>query len=225
MNLQEVLDYRTNCIICQKEMIIQLEPKKTWTSIKPEGLKIKTSKTSGYFLFGFDGKFSRNNQKPGAYHKFPLLFTKRCPTCNPRNKKGNSKKGANIPPPATRPIKLKSRSVGPTTMVQTIISHFQNSPSIDNIKNVSCYYTFSLEMKSQDEYDIKLMNEQIRYPSEEAFHHVYTDFVKNKTSLSYGFFNKSIYDVLHLESTSKMLNQIKTKEDLMSKFKLYQLFS
>lgn len=83
MNLQEILDYRTHCLICGKLMKLDFargnRTQKLSLNITNDGVKIQSGHKDGvYLFFGFDGKYERNSRNYKIYSE-PILFYKYCP--------------------------------------------------------------------------------------------------------------------------------------------------
>ena len=218
MNLQEVLDYRKKCIICQKTLVLKHETNTTLShSIDETGLKIFSSHKKGvFYLFCFDGKLIKGKREFGVGYKTPFHFIKECPSCKPIRKEATTYLN-----PAS--ISISSRSVGATTIGLAVD---QYHTTLENIKSYGCNYRFTLNCgKIEQGYSVQMESEIIRYPSNEAFYHIHTDFIKDETILNHGFYNDVLPQTLQLKASGKNISRLKTKEDLIEKFKLYSLFS
>ena len=64
MNLQEILNYRNKCLICQKDMILNnKELVNLKVTIESDGLMIRHGKDKDrYTLFKFDGTFEKGEK-------------------------------------------------------------------------------------------------------------------------------------------------------------------
>jgi hypothetical protein len=214
MNLQEALDYRNKCIICQREMNLKIYGVADHLKISKDdnGIKIGTTHKNGVsYLFKYDGTY----ECKGFYSK-PFLIKKSCPVCTSiiNNDKA---------------ILYKGRTAGLTTMSAKDMSNFHSKfTAINNVKKQSCFYSFNLSHNPSGTYEVSLVFDNIRYSNKEEFWHLNTDFTRNeneRSKLHHAKFADTIDQILNLKLPAVNTINIKTKEQFISKFKLYTLFS
>lgn len=214
MNLQEALNYRQNCLICQRPLKMTI-PRHTNLSISIHegGLRIKSGHKAGIMmLFGFDGTFQRNKRDYSIYHK-PLEIWLGCHVC--------------LSSYTDEPISCiytngniihihKNRSAGYTTKYM----------SLENLKNSGCLFTFMLHSNSSmSGYELQPLADLVRYCDGEAFYHWTTYFDRNTTKLESGKFFETLDDMFSLTVPSTSLAGTHNKDEFLKKFKLYTLFS
>jgi hypothetical protein len=212
MNLQEALDYRNDCLICKKEMILKnVELAAVKTEILPEGIRASSvSSPNTFVLFKFDDTYQRSKKWWAMYVK-PLTLVKECPSCVTENK-------------SSIIMKLKPRSVGATTAFQSNVFS-----AIDNLKTMGCSYAISLYGGEGNKFDARLNNEYIRYYNDESFYHVNSkySYVTStiESTLHMGKFKDNLDNVLTLHLPGVNLGSVSTTEELVKKIKLYTIFS
>ena len=238
MNLKEIIDYRERCIICQHQMKIHHLPEGDYALtcfVKEKGFRARSKSNKGvFYMFGFDGTLTKGKRDFGMGYKTPLSFMKECPYCKPIKSRITDNKN----------IIVKGRSVGMTTLGAAYSSYSMGTSvgytptnymgfstpgngytSIGNVKSYGCNYKFSLICGKDGNYVAALTDEMIRYPGENAFYHVHTNFVEGSTTINYGLYTSPLDKILTIHTPSKTMNHVKTKEELIEKFKLYSLFS
>jgi hypothetical protein len=243
MNLKDIIEYRDRCIICNHQMQIKHIPESSHNLscfVKDNGFRARSKSSKGvFYLFGFDGTLTKGKRDFGMGYKTPLHFIKECPYCKPMK----SRIVKPQPISSGKNIILKSRSAGMTTMGAALSSYsmgtrvgytptnymgFSNGStytSIGNVKSYGCRYLFDLTCGKDGNYTSTLISEMIRYPGENAFYHVHTDFVEDTTTINHGLYSSPLDKILTINTPSKTMNHVKTKEELIEKFKLYSLFS
>lgn len=82
MNLKEILNYRTNCLICGELLTLDfnrsIRKRKLYINVTDLGIEIKSGHKEGvYLLLGFDGKYKTNSRKYKIYSE-DLLLRKYC---------------------------------------------------------------------------------------------------------------------------------------------------
>lgn len=215
MDLQQLLDYREKCIICQKTMIYKFAGgPRLKVSPTSKGLQIRSGHKHGIrYHFKFDGTYTRGIKWYDIYAA-PIGVTKHCPTCR-----------SDVSPGTLGSIiRLKSRSVGMTTMTGALTTYMNAHSSLDNIKKQGCSYSFYFYGDSKGNYDIKQTTEYIRYCNDEEFYHINTDFMKGST-LHHARFEDNLADTLTLHIPVANMSAVKNIDQLINKFKLYTLFS
>jgi len=206
MNLQEILSYRDRCIHCDRPLTMRIEkyPKLSITQ-NDGGLRIRSGHKDGVYLnFGFDGKYERNKRNYKIYAG-PVFIQKRC----------------NFHPlmdNASIPVLLKTRTVGATTMAY-------NGTTLDSTRNLTCQYQFTLFGDSQGNYDAKMHAEFLYWHDDDEFWHVNTWFGRDSTQLYHARYEHTIGDVMRLAIPAANLKNVKNKDQLIEKIKLYTLFS
>ncbi len=224
MNLQEILNYRNECIHCGRPMIMKIKgyPKLT-THVSNEGLRIRSGHKNGvYLFFGYDGTYVRN-KRDYEIHKRPIIIHKRCnfhPMRSDNKLLGTSI--VNLPP---GPIKLKSRSTGMTTMASAIQTYY--GTTLESMKDVTCQYDFMLFGDSYGNYDCKLNAEFVYHHNDEEFWHIDTYFSSNSTTLYHSRFDATVEQAVQASLKLPAMNLQNTKniEQFLSKLRLYTLFS
>ena len=93
MSLQEILNYRNECVHCARPLVMHIDGyPKLFIEQHDDKLSIKSNKTNGVFLdYHFDGKYERN-KRTYEIHKEPVYIRKYCHFHMPRLKeyKGTS---------------------------------------------------------------------------------------------------------------------------------------
>jgi hypothetical protein len=165
------------------------------------GLKIRSGHKDGVYLnFGFDGKYERNKRNYKIYAG-PVYIQKRC-NFHPLIGKGSI------------PVILKPRSIGIAT-----------GTTLDNMTDTSCQYEFSLFGDSQGNYGANMTAEYLYWHDDKEFWHVNTYFSPGYTMLYHASFEQKLDDVLRLKIPAANLKNVKNKDQLIEKMKLYTLFS
>lgn len=204
MNLQEILSYRDRCIHCDRLLVMRIAKyPKLSISVTDEGLKIRSGHKDGVYLnFKFDGSYERN-KRDYKIHAGPVYVVRRC-NFHPLIGEGN-------------PILLKQRSIGLSTMGSTI----------NNLKSLTCQHEFTLFGDSQGNYDCKMNNEFLYWHDEEQFWHVNTYFGSNSTQIYHSTYENTLDEVVssRLVVPATNLKNVKNKDQLIEKLKLYMLFS
>jgi hypothetical protein len=221
MNLQEILNYRNKCLICQREMVLGYTgTPKLKVSNTTKGLRISSSHKDGIkFLLNPDGTYQRGERWYDIYDSCMILLTKSCPVCYSSIYPPNSLNSKN---PV---IIMKLRSVGATSMAGAVNSYFQSGGAFfDSIKKQSCFYSFTVDMDGQSNYQTTLTMECIRYCDSVQFWHANTDFSKGTTLYNAEFTDK-LEDMLSLHLPIVNMSNIKDTDEFVNKFKIYSLFS
>lgn len=211
MNLQEILDYRHQCALCQKEMVYKIQDQKITVTIVENGVLLKSKNKKGIRqLYRLDGTYEGN-----PYCLRNIIIHKECPIHPASGAFPNST------------IRLKPRSVGAATMAAALLNYF-NGTTLDNLKTQACFYSFEIGCNINGTYTCSLLAESIRYYDKEEFWSLYTDFAsttEDKCSLNHGKFYAKISDMLSLHIPPVNTSNIKSPEQFIKKFKLYTLFS
>lgn len=89
MNLQEILDYRSNCIHCDRPLVMHIDGyPKLFIEQHADKLTIKSNKPNGVYLnFNYDGTYERN-KRTYEIHKRPIYIRKYCHFHMPLSLKG-----------------------------------------------------------------------------------------------------------------------------------------
>jgi hypothetical protein len=206
MNIQEAINYRTNCIICSKHMPIDFERMSSARKLKitetDKGIEIRSGHKNGiYMLFKPDGQVIKTEKNYKIYSS-TIQFFRRCEYC-----RGTT--GA--------PIILKSRSVGASTAL--------GASSINNLRDSAVYYSFYTYPNKYGVYTTSFSYETIRYSDGTKFWHVNTSANEHKSIIYYGKFSDPISKAIYLTVPDMNLSNVKTKEQLIDKIKMYTLFS
>lgn len=202
MNLLEAIHHRDDCVICGKPMKIKLinstYRNKLTINVTDEGLKIRSGHKDGVYLnFKFDGSYERNKRNYKIYTS-PVFIEKMC----------------NLHPHGSeQPIIRKVRS--PVTVGSTI----------DNLKELSCHFSFTLFGDSSGQYDVSLHTEKIHYFNHEEFWHVNVWYNSDHTAIHNAKFDDKLEKMLTLRLPAVDLKNVKNIEQLIDKVKLYTLFS
>ncbi len=201
MNLKEILDYRTDCLICTRPLKFRIKkyPKLSITQ-SDEGLKIQSEHKNGaYLLLKHDGTYERNKRNYKLYSN-PIFIEKVCPY----HMRGE---------PATLFTGYRGGSDG---MLDT---------SLGNLKELAYSYMFTTLCVSDDKYDAHLHQEVTHYNDYEAFWHINTRFYAKMSSVYHAEWSKKISEVMHLNLPSIDLKNVHNIDQMLSKIKLYTLFS
>lgn len=210
MNLQELLNYHQKCVICQNELELACDFDKLYymnlqPSLTNDGLKIK-SEGSGRtidYLFKLDGTFQYNN-----FYKKPFIINKKCKSCMHDF--------------------LKNENYANIKKIKTL-NYLKSGTTINNIKSQGTFYSFAIYTNTLGTYEADILSDNIRYYNANEFWHLNTDFKKtdqdSATNLYHGKFNQSLTEIFKLSIPTVNVSNIKTKEQLINKFKLYTLFS
>jgi hypothetical protein len=212
MNLFQVLNYHSKCLICHQEMEIK-SPELAGITItqESEGLLVQALLRKIAVIFRYDGTYEKLPYFGDLYLK-PLRVMKECPNCIPSIMIDGKK----------TPVKLKSRSVGATTMFDVESLRFcyefelfgQPNPSDQHIKG---------------DYTAALVREDIKYNNEKGFYHLTTQ--EKESNLWYGRTKPTEEDSNWYANTCRLtLPAIDTSgldniEQLISKMQIYNLFS
>jgi hypothetical protein len=177
------------------------------------GLRIRSGHKDGIYMnFGFDGKYERN-KRDYKIHSGPVFIQKRC-NLHPLA-------GMHVTAPTNgKIITLKSRSVGYTTMTNL-------GTTLDNLKQLTCQYVFTLFGDSQGNYDANLTTDFVYWHDDKEFWHVNTYFSSGYTQVYHSTYGSTVDDVLRtrLQIPAINLKNVTNKDQLIQKLKLYTLFS
>jgi hypothetical protein len=214
MNLQEILSYRERCLHCARPLVMRIKeyPKLSITQ-NDGGLAIRSGHKDGVRLsFGFDGKYERNKRNY-KIHAGPVHIQKRC--------QFHPLRGMHVTTPSNgKIIKLKSRSVGATTMTNF-------GTTLDSLRDTTCQYGFTLFGDSQGNYDVNLTTDFVYWHDDKEFWHVNTYFATGFTQVYHSTYGNTMEDLLRnrLEIPAINLKSVTNAEQLLQKLKLYTLFS
>lgn len=219
MNLQEILNYREHCIYCERPLVMRIKeyPKLSITQ-NDEGIRIRSGHKNGVRLsFKFDGTYERNKRNY-KIHAGPVRIIKRC-NAHPLLSQQITPSGNG------KIIKLKSRSVGATTMSSAINSYFGSS--LNSLKTTVCQHEFHLFGDSQGNYACNMTREFLYWYDDKEFWHVDTYFGTDSSQLYHSSFENSLDDLLRggMNLPALNLKNVKNKDQLIEKLKLYTLFS
>ncbi len=223
MNLQEVLTYRSQCLICDRKLETKsLDLAGISLTRTNEGLLAELfSKDKNYSVyFKNDGTYERMKRWNNVYVK-PLAILRECPKCIPKIDIVEDKVTLSAPQPPH--ILLKSRSVGATT---TTGAALLMATTLNSLKDLRCAYTFELFGDSEGNFESTLNWEDIRFCTKTDFYHIKTNFKEGKTWIKSGNFKKdTIETIVSMDVPAVKTTNITTKEKLVEKLKLYNLFS
>lgn len=223
MNLEEVLNYRTHCIICNRKLETKsLDLADVQIARVNEGLTVETgTKNKDYSVFfKNDGTYEKMKKWNDMYVK-PLSVLKECPNCVPKVNNNTDW----WPSALNRPPKIvhKARSVGMTTITDAMTRFF--ATSISNLTELRCAYAFELYGDSEGNFDCYLKWEDIMYHDDKSFYHVKTSFQQDITKIKAGQFKDNLDSIINLDVPTFKTNNILSKEKLIEKIKLFNLFS
>lgn len=221
MNLQEALSYRNNCIICDHPMETKSLDLAGLTFTTDEtGLHIKGGTKDYHVSFNYDGTYQRSKKWWSTYVK-PLSVLKECPRCLPDDFKDGIKAGtkaitkADLP---SRVVILKGRSVGMSSLVA--------QSTLNSLKDLRCAYAFNIFGDAENNYTCEMKWEDIKFHNNIEFNHFITDFDKNESSIKGGNFQSdSIDSMIRINVPAINTSKLLTREALINKIKLYNLFS
>lgn len=188
MNLQEILEYRDNCIHCGRQLVMHIDGyPKLLIEKDDKKLTIKSNKTNGVFLnFNFDGTYERN-KRTYEIHNRQIYVRKYCHFHMPQLKEFNG-------------------------------------TSINDIKDTSCCYNFTLQAKGNT-YEAYMDYEGLGWHNDIEFWAVDVFYWDDTTHIYHGLYSKTIADVLHMKLPIMNLRSVKNQEQYLNKLKLYATFS
>lgn len=221
MNLQEALDYRNNCIICDRLMEIKsLDLAGLTFTRTEEGLLVEGGTKDYVAAFKTGGTYKRSNKWWLAYLK-PLSVLKECAHCLHDDFKNGIKAGtkaitkAGLP---SRVVILKGRSVGASSALAR--------STLNSLRDLRCAYTFNIFGDAENNFTCEMKWEDIKFHDNSNFHHFITDFEKNESSIKGGnFMSDSIDSMIRINVPAMNTSKLVTKEAFINKIKLYNLFS
>ena len=210
MNLLSALNYHNKCLICQRELEIK-SPELAGITITPQedGLVVQAVLRKIAIIFRYDGTYEKLPYFGDLYLK-PLRVMKECPSCIP----------AIIIEGQKTPVKLKSRSLGPTTVF--------------DVESLRFCYEFELfgtpypGQHIKGTFDTSLVREDIKYNDGNNFYQLLTNQDK-ESSLWYGpkptgnedWYSKTCRLTVPTIDTSGLENM----DQLVNKMRVYNLFS
>ncbi len=201
MNLQEILSYRSDCLICSRPLKFKIKKyPKLSINQTDEGLLIQSENKNGvYLLLKYDGTYDRNKRNYKIYSN-PIFIEKVCS----QHMRGE-----------------------PDTVMTTYRGGSVNAvdTSLGNLKELAYSYTFTVLGDSERNYDAHLHQEVAHFNNYEAFWHVNTRFYAKTSSIFHAGWGQKINEVMHLTLPSIDLRNVHNPEQLISKIKLYTLFS
>lgn len=219
MKLQDVLNYRHDCLICGNKMIIKnMNMPRLSCTIKLScgSLVVKSRHIKGIHLkFNLDGSYKKGKKDyPNIYNK-SLFMTKICSKCHVF-----VESNPHFVPFTSKGVALKGRSLG---WIEKGNYPLDTYTSLNNIKSLCCAYNFTI-YTHEDDYDVVMNTETIRYCTEESFHHINTEF-ENSTKIYQGKYNSPFDKILSLNLPPVNMSGIKNVTELLDKIKLYNTFS
>jgi hypothetical protein len=216
MNLQQVLHYRDNCILCQRPLtyFVPEYPKLNfWEDVN--GFHLRSGHKSGIAMdFNFDGTYRRNKRHYKIYSQV-LKIIKGCQECQNLSEKLNQPMIDSTWLSSIRTnIVMKSRS--PVSFSHT---------SLNNLKSKECAYTFQLEGTAKD-YSVNLNYDKVRYCDKDQFFHIDTYYHTGTSILHHARFDQTVDNIFALRIPSTVsLTNVKTVEQYVNKCKMLMLFS
>lgn len=206
-NLQQALDYRTECLIHHKPMMPTIyndrikHGKKTEAGIE---FKYRTSlmdhKEKNAFLdvrFLYDGTMTPKSLHALSSGGDSTTIYMQCEECQ------------QVP-------LLKSRSPGITTLT--------------DIKHIVHRYYFTI-LEIDDSFTCSLISESVKYHINDTFYHMSADLIKGAAQLKMGscdgkeLIDQLLDSVMHLDIPKFDATKITTLQQMVDKIKLYNLFS
>ena len=201
MNLQQLINYRSKCLICHQEMALKsLDLAGVKLILTEEGLKVETGNVAMSAHFKFDGTYQKLKRWNKLYAR-PLCVLRECDICpaSAVSFEDNSKKS-----------KLLKRQAG-TTLLQ--------------IEDLRCAYSFDIFGDDSGVFDAHLNWEDIKYHDGKNFYHINTNFITGQTELISGNFQESLDSLLRLMLPAIDISSVKNPKELINKLKIYTLFS
>jgi hypothetical protein len=209
MDLQQALNHRQNCILCQKPLtyIIPEYPNLQF-QFNDFGLYIRSGHKAGIRMeFNYDGSYNKNKRHYKIYNE-PISIVKTCQECQNHN---IPKSWQNTHNSVRQHKKFSVGTVAPT--------------SLNNMRLKECSYGFRLYGQNNT-FSCDLTYEVVRHYDEQQFYHVFNSFTNNFGSLHQAPFNGSIDQIFSLNCHNLInLNQVLTLEDYIRKCKLLMCFS
>lgn len=200
MNLDDVLNYRNRCLICNQQMELKaLDLAGVRLQRTNAGLMLETSLVGQAVHFNYDGTYKKMKHWNSLYVK-PLNLLKECPTCLPEDLLARN-----------NPIVYKSRSVGATTLAR--------------FKEKRCAYTFNLFGDSEGNFDSNLEWEDIKFFQEDKFYQMKTQFSDDSSEILMGSNAYGFDGLMRLSLPAIHIKNIGSAEEFIDKIKLFNLFS
>jgi hypothetical protein len=201
MDLQQVLHYRDNCIICQKELTYSIPSYRGLNFSVDDKRFYLSHKGSPALSVYFDNETVVETEyrgyKRNIYHKIftdPLQIIKGCRDCQ-----GTLPTGSGL--------------------VNTYHT------TLNNIKGKECSYTFSIGQASK-KYFANLQFEVVRFHDDEQFYHIDSSHQANTSMLHHGAFDLKLENIFYLNLPSVInLSSIKDLDSYIKKCKTIMLFS
>jgi hypothetical protein len=207
MDLQQVLHYRDNCVICQKELTYFI-PDYPQLDFSVDDKRFYLShKDKPALSVNFDNEIMvevgyRNKYKHHEIFKDPLRIIKGCKNC-------------------------QSEYVFRRDAWETPLNRIHNTyhTSLNNIKAKECSYTFSICQASK-KYFANLQFEVIRFHDDKQFYHIDSSHQGNVSALHHASFDAKLEDIFYLNLSSVVnLSNIKDLDSYIKKCRTIMLFS
>lgn len=200
MNLDEVLNYRSRCLVCGRKMELKaLDLAGVRLQRTNTGLMIETGLVGLAVHFKFDGTYEKMKHWNPLYVK-PMNILKECPECLPEDLVGRN-----------NPIVYKPRSAGFTTLAR--------------FKEKRCAYTFNLFGDSEGNFDSNLDWEDVKFFQDDKFYQLKTNFPDDNTEILSGSATDGFDGLLRMSLPAINIKNVGTTEQFIDKMKLFNLFS
>jgi hypothetical protein len=200
MNLQELVNHRSTCLIHQAPMTPFSFNKGLALDVIEEGLLVVELADQPPYkkaVFRYNGTFTKDKGMNKVF-RAPFFVMMACEKCQ------------------CAPIH-KSRGLGHTTLL--------------DIKSIHHYYSFSLMADAQGNYDGHLNNETLKYHKEDKFYHLDVDLqtkhanFKMGTNAGYDILEHLLEGFMSIDIPNLDVTRITSLDQMIDKFKLYNLFS
>lgn len=197
MNFKDIINYRNNCILCNRRMVIRLQNMhRTRIRLTGEGLVVKASKDMG-IIFKHDWTYHKNKKWSDLLTK-SLHFIKECPHCR-QGKRAE--------------FNMSHASWG------------KGALSLESMTSLQNYYTFEISGDGQGNFKSTIDIECIKYANKSGFWHVLTSYKTNVTKLTHAVFCDEVRPVFYLNLPTWNTSNINSLDRFLDKYKSYIIFS
>lgn len=213
MNLTEILQYRTTCLVHSKPMLPKcLDQGAKKIQIQENGIKVVLntdvykSKATFFIFFNFDGTVDYNAQAAITRFRTPLYFLMQCEDC------------------ATMPI-------GVTVAAGKGTKRLNGATSLREVRRQQHFYSFDIQVRADNTFTCIPEQEVIRYHRDNKFYHMSANLIDGSAKFKMGNCNSSeiinqlLSSLMKLEVPKFDPSTIKSIDQMVEKIQIYNLFS
>src|SRR5271156_2172360 len=165
MDLESIVKYRDECIICCRKLKFYTKDHKNLQfDVNKHGFRIKSgAHESGIRMqFNFDGTYQRNKRSYKIYDEKLTIF-RYCAHCQ---------KKAPKPPTEAPTIAAQAPNFGFISYKHYTLNYGSSGvSSLNNMKNLECNYCFRIN-GYDNTYDVVMNHDSVRYYNDEYFYHI-----------------------------------------------------